>query len=286
MKKLFCCFLITCACVNVFSFDRDYSEKLNLVEKSEKQKFLFRDVFGNEFKTIINEKVEKNQIKKENFIRNGIKMSLKNDFSEKDNSYEIRLGVDISHHDGKVDWKKLKKEGFDFVILRCGFRGYQSGTLNADRNFHKNIKDAVAAGFDVGIYIFSQADSETEAIEEAEFVLEQINGYKISLPVFYDPEIIRDDEARSDNISGEQFTKNAAAFCDLIEKSGYQAGVYSNMLWQAYEFDMQVISKYVLWYADYEEQPQSPYRFEFWQYAEKSGEIDAPYDMDVMLIKK
>lgn len=288
MKKMFVFSLMCFVFANLFSFDRDYSKKLEQVEKASGEKFLFRDVFGNEFKTVIRSDVPKTVLNKECFKLDGIKMTLKNNADDglENSTYELRRGVDISHHDGEVNFKKLKKQGYDFVILRCGFRGYQSGTVNPDRNFHKNIKAAIAAGFDVGIYFFSQADSEKEALEEAAFVLEQIRDYKITLPVFYDPEIIRDDEARSDHITGEQFSKNAVVFCEKLKEAGYVPGVYSNMLWEAYEFNMTDISNYVIWYADYEEQPQTPYRFEFWQYAEKDGDIHAPYDMDVMLIKK
>ena len=121
-------------------------------------------------------------------------------------------------------------------------------------------------------------------LDEAEFVLNRIKGYKITLPVFYDPEIIREEEARSDNITGEQFTKNAVVFCEAVKKAGYTPGIYSNMLWEAYEFDLSKLSDCVIWYADYEKVPQTPYDFTFWQYAEVKGEINAPYDMDIMMV--
>lgn len=286
MKKYILFLTAVFLSVNIFAYDRDYSAIQKQQEKEEGKKFLFRDVFGNEFKTVINPKVPEPEVKKEQFKLNGTKMTFVPESSTAGSPYYmIRLGVDISRHDGEVDWKKLKKDGIDFVILRCGYRGYQSGKLKADENFQANIKGALEAGLDVGVYIFSQAASEKEALEEAALCLEQIRGHKITLPVFYDPEIIRDDPARSDNISGEQFTKNAVAFCEAIKKAGFIPGVYSNMLWEAYEFDMSIIKDYVIWYADYEPQPQTPYNYEFWQYAEKDGDIKAPYDMDIQVIK-
>lgn len=286
MKKYILFLTAVFLSVNIFAYDRDYSAIQKQQEKEEGKKFLFRDVFGNEFKTVINPKVPEPEVKKEQFKLNGTKMTFVPESSTAGSPcYMIRLGVDISRHDGEVDWKKLKKDGIDFVILRCGYRGYQSGKLKADENFQANIKGALEAGLDVGVYIFSQAASEKEALEEAALCLEQIRGHKITLPVFYDPEIIRDDPARSDNISGEQFTKNAVAFCEAIKKAGFVPGVYSNMLWEAYEFDMSIIKDYVIWYADYEPQPQTPYNYEFWQYAEKDGDIKAPYDMDIQVIK-
>lgn len=286
MKKYILFLTAVFLSVNIFAYDRDYTAIQKQQEKEEGKKFLFRDVFGNEFKTVINPKVPEPEVKKEQFKLNGTKMTFVPESSTAGSPYYmIRLGVDISRHDGEVDWKKLKKDGIEFVILRCGYRGYQSGKLKADENFQANIKGALEAGLDVGVYIFSQAASEKEALEEAALCLEQIRGHKITLPVFYDPEIIRDDPARSDNISGEQFTKNAVAFCEAIKKAGFVPGVYSNMLWEAYEFDMSIIKDYVIWYADYEPQPQTPYNYEFWQYAEKDGDIKAPYDMDIQVIK-
>ena len=280
MKRIICLLAAGVMCAALFGFDRDYGpiQKKQMAQVGEK--FLFRDVFGNEFNTVLNPEVARHDYKKDCFVLEKHKM-----YYRGDTKYRERLGVDISHHDGDVNWKKLKKEGFDFVILRVGYRGYQSGSLNEDRNFEKNIKGALKAGFDVGIYIFSQADSEKEALEEAEFVLRKIKDYNITLPVFYDPEIIRDDSARSDGISGEQFTKNAIVFCETVKKAGYTPGVYSNMLWEAYEFDLSKFSDYIIWYADYEAKPQTPYRFEFWQYAEKDGDIKAPYDVDVMMVR-
>ena len=286
MKKYILFLTAVFLSVNIFAYDRDYTAIQKQQEKEEGKKFLFRDVFGNEFKTVINPKVPEPEVKKEQFKLNGTKMTFVPESSTAGSPcYMTRLGVDISRHDGEVDWKKLKKDGIEFVILRCGYRGYQSGKLKADENFQANIKGALEAGLDVGVYIFSQAASEKEALEEAALCLEQIRGHKITLPVFYDPEIIRDDPARSDNISGEQFTKNAVAFCEAIKKAGFVPGVYSNMLWEAYEFDMSIIKDYVIWYADYEPQPQTPYNYEFWQYAEKDGDIKAPYDMDIQVIK-
>lgn len=280
MKKNLLILLSLLMCSSLFSFDRDYSEIQKKHMESEGEKFLFRDVFGNEFHTVLNPFVEKNDYVKEKFHH-----KKHNVYYEGDSRYHSRMGVDISRHDGKVNWKKLKKSGIEFVILRIGYRGYQSGKLFVDQNFHENIKGAQAEGLDIGIYIFSQAENEKEALEEAELCINELKDYDISLPVFYDPEIIRDDEARSDHISGEQFTKNAIVFCERVKEAGYIPGVYSNMLWEAYDFDLSKFDGYEIWFADYEKVPQSPYRFSFWQYAEKDGEAKAPYDMDIQIIK-
>ena len=125
----------------------------------------------------------------------------------------------------------------------------------------------------MGVYIFSQAINENEAIEEANLVIEQLKDEEIELPVVFDPELIRTDEARTDNISGEQFTKNTIAFCEKIKDAGYEPMIYSNMYWEAFLFEMEKLSDYPIWYADYETIPQTPYEFEFWQYAD-DGVVD------------
>lgn len=162
------------------------------------------------------------------------------------------------------------------------------GTLNLDKRFHENIKAAQQAGLDVGVYFFSQAVNEEEAREEADFVLKHLKGYDLELPVAYDPESILYDEARTDDVTGEQFTKNAEVFCRRIRKAGYEPMIYSNMLWEAFELDLEKLSEYPVWYADYEPLPQTPYDFAMWQYT-SSGKVDGiegSVDLNIQFIEK
>lgn len=140
----------------------------------------------------------------------------------------------------------------------------------------------------MGVYFFAQAINEEEAKEEAEFVLEHIAGYELQLPVVYDPESILDDEARTDDVSGEQFTKNTEVFCSMIEEAGYQPMIYSNMLWEAYELNLEYLEGYPIWYADYEPLPQTPYHFDFWQYTNEGSVdgIEGRTDLNIQLIPK
>ena len=191
-----------------------------------------------------------------------------------DERYTIRKGIDVSEHQGDIDWGRVKAAGYDFAFLRIGYRGYgEQGTLCADAKFQQNIVNAHNAGVEVGVYLFSQAVSEDEALQEAGLVLEQLQGHSLELPVVFDPERIRDDAARTDNVTGEQFTKNTVLFCEKMKEAGYQPMIYSNMLWEAFEYDMEALADYPIWYADYEPVPQTPYYFSFWQYSEK-GSVD------------
>lgn len=206
-----------------------------------------------------------------------------------DKRYSIRRGVDVSEYQGTVDWERVKAAGYEFAMLRIGYRGYGTvGSLYVDAMFHENIVGAKAAGFDVGVYIFSQAVNEEETLEEAAFVLENLNGYELELPVVFDPERIRDDTARTDEVTGKQFTKNAVLFCEKIKEAGCQPMVYTNLVWEAFEFDMRELANYPIWYADYEPAPQTPYQFTFWQYSEK-GQVDGiegAVDLNVQFIEK
>jgi GH25 family lysozyme M1 (1,4-beta-N-acetylmuramidase) len=205
-----------------------------------------------------------------------------------DDRYRIRKGIDVSHHQGPIDWHAVRRDGYEFAIIRIVYRGYgEEGKLCLDSSFETNIDQAHKAGLDVGVYVFSQAVNEEEAEEEADLVIEALSEHGIELPVVYDPELIPEDTARTDNVSGEQFTANAVAFCKRIQKAGYQPMIYSNLVWEASLFDLEQLSEYPIWYADYAETPQTPYAFEFWQYSE-SGQVDGvegKCDLDVQFIR-
>ncbi len=204
-----------------------------------------------------------------------------------DPRYYFRLGIDVSYYQGDIDWEAVRDAGFEFAFIRIGFRGYGSaGTLNPDENFYRNLEGARKAGLDVGVYFFAQAVNEEEAVEEAEYVLRMLGDEELTLPVVYDPETIYGSAARTDGVSGEQFTANTLAFCETIEDAGYSAMVYANTLWEAFTLDLKELSDYQIWYADYEPLPQTPYRFEYWQYT-ATGSVDGikgDVDLNIQLI--
>lgn len=201
-----------------------------------------------------------------------------------DDRFQVRRGVDVSVFQGAVDWERVKADGYDFAFVRLGFRGYgDSGILKLDDRYRANILGAQAAGLDVGVYFFSQAVNEAEAREEAELVLQSLEGLDLTLPVVYDPELIRDAPARTDDVTGEQFTRNTVAFCEQVKAAGYEPMVYSNMIWEAFLFDLKALADYPIWYADYEPTPQSPYRFTFWQCACTGKVAGIEGDVDINL---
>ena len=190
------------------------------------------------------------------------------------NSEKARYGVDVSSHQEKIDWAKVKAAGMDFVMLRAGYRGYgQVGSLNPDEMFVENAKGAIEAGIDVGAYFFSQAITVQEAIEEAEFVLDMIKDLNITYPIAFDWEEITDDTARTDNITSGELTAFARAFCDTIAAAGHIPAVYLNVDQGYMKYDLQVLDPYELWIASYKDKPDFYYDFDMWQYS-SDGSVD------------
>ena len=196
--------------------------------------------------------------------------------------YETLRGVDVSEHQYDIDWAAVAASGVDFAYIRLGYRGYTQGGLFEDAYFKANIEGAKSNGIKVGVYFFSQALDEKEAIDEANFVLESLKDYPLSYPVIFDWEDIQAD-ARTDGMDSVQLTKNALAFCSAIEKAGYRAGVYFNQRFGYEEFDLESLQDYVFWLAEYNETPSFSYHFQLWQYC-NDGRVDGIHtDVDLNL---
>lgn len=173
------------------------------------------------------------------------------------------MGIDVSKWNGNIDWTAVSNSGVSYVIIRCGYRGSSQGSLIEDPKFAANIKGATAAGLKVGVYFFTQAVNEVEAVEEASMVLEQIRGYKISYPVFLD---VEPSGGRADAISRETRTAVCKAFCETIQGGGYTAGVYANKTWLTSKMNVSELSAYKIWLAQYAANPSYSGRYDLWQY--------------------
>ena len=206
-------------------------------------------------------------------------------YTDKKGKITAKKGIDISEFQGEtIDWQQVKDSGIEFVILRLGYRAYgESGALVEDAMYEQNVQGALDAGLEVGVYFFSQAISVTEAVEESEFVLEHIQPDNITGPVVYDTEEIKEDKARTDQNTREDFTNYCKVFCDGIKQAGYQPMIYSNMKWMAFTLKMEELTSYDFWYADYHELPQCPYEYKMWQYSESGTVpgINASVDLDL-----
>lgn len=177
-------------------------------------------------------------------------------------------GIDVSSHQGEIDWAAVAGDGIEFAMLRVGSRGYSQGALNADKLFEQNYTGAVENGLQAGAYFFSQAVSVEEAEEEAQFVLELLNGRALDLPVVFDWEQITEDEARTDGVDSETVTACALAFCQCIEEAGYRSAFYFNATLGYLQYDFAQLSQLDAWYAQYNgDWPEFAYAFDLWQYS-------------------
>ncbi len=214
------------------------------------------------------EGVAKNEYLNENFIKDELTGYLTYD----DGVNKAVAGIDISKYQGDIDWDAVKEAGFEFVMIRCAYRGYVTGALNADESFEENIEGALKAGLDVGVYVFSQAIDVDEALEEAEFVLELIEDYDVTYPVVYDWEVVIDedgDTARTKYITPEQLTANLLVFSERVAIDGYTPMVYCNKKTAVWKYDLSMLDGIDMWYAEYSDTPSYFYNFDMWQYSSK-----------------
>lgn len=188
-----------------------------------------------------------------------------------DGSITSLMGVDVSYHNGDIDWDKVAAQGIEFAMIRVGYRGYDEGIIKPDPKFHEYMRNASAAGIKTGVYFFSQAISVEEAIEEADYVLGEIDGYDIPYPVVFDWEV--EENQRTDNVDVQTLNDSAAAFCNHIAEGGYIPMIYFNRPMGLWKYDPSVINGFDFWLAEYKKEPLYPYACPIWQYSSE-GTID------------
>lgn len=196
-------------------------------------------------------------------------------------------GIDVSEWQADIDWEKVAADGIDFAIIRCGYRGYGAGKLLADKRFYEYMDGAIAAGLDVGVYIYSQAISEEEAREEARFAVDMASGYDLTYPIVFDWEYAGAGDARTNDTSAAALTSYAVAFCDEVERLGYTPCVYSYISLSYDNYDLAALNDYYMWMAIYYDKPEYYYHYDMCQYT-SSGSVDGiegRVDMDLSFVK-
>lgn len=212
--------------------------------------------------------------------------------------------IDISYHQGKIDWAAVKASGIDYAIIRVGYRGYETGKLGKDVRFDENMRGAIENGVKVGVYFFSQAITEQEALEEASVTLEYIKNYKISLPVVIDWETTGGYRTFTAGLSRNKLTSILSTFCDTVKRYGYEPMVYMcKSDFQSRVNAQELASKYKTWMAWYftkydtdnypsnifkygDELPDMPFQYNMWQYSSKGSVngIKERVDMNVLIL--
>lgn len=192
-----------------------------------------------------------------------------------------RKGIDVSRYQDKIDWEKVAEDEVDYAFIRLGIRGYTEGEILEDETFQRNIKGALKNDIDVGVYFFTQAMSEEEAEEEADFVIESIAPYKVTYPVVIDVEAVTSTNARGNDLTSEERTKYCIAFCEKIKKAGYTPMIYGNLKTFMLLLNIEELEEYDKWFAYYDEAYYFPYDFKIWQYTNKGKVAGIKGDVDL-----
>ena len=220
------------------------------------------------------------------YDRAGFSLDEKGRVTYERDGIQAKTGVDVSTYQQEIDWEAVADDGIDFAILRLGYRGYTEGGLFPDQTFQTNLRGALDAGLDVGVYFFSQAITPQEAEEEADYILSAIEGYNITYPIAFDWEPISPgNDARTDGLDNDVLTQCAAAFCEKIKEAGLSPAVYFNQSLGYLRYDLRELADYDLWLAEYDSKPDFYYHFDLWQYTHigRVAGIEGDVDLDLDL---
>lgn len=184
-----------------------------------------------------------------------------------------KKGIDVSRYQPSINWKKVAADGVEYAFIRLGIRGSSEGKLVLDDTYEANIKGATENGIDVGVYFFTQALNEEEAVEEARFVLENIGPYEVTYPIVLDVEEITTKNPRTKDMTKQEWTDVSIAFCETVKEAGYTPMIYGNLKTFMLMLDMERLEEYEKWYAWYRTPLYFPYEFSVWQYTAE-GSVD------------
>lgn len=211
------------------------------------------------------------------------------DFAYDENGYlscsagEYRLGIDVSDHQNRIDWQQVADAGIEFVFVRLGYRGYSQGDIYADDYVDYNLREARAAGLQVGAYFYSQALNEEEAAEEAAFCLKLLGDYALDLPLVFDWEYVS-EEARTGHMRRSALTACAETFCQAVEAAGYESMIYFNPDLASSLLDLPALQAYPFWLAMYSDTMDYPYAFDIWQYTASGSVPGIEGDVDINIM--
>ncbi len=194
-------------------------------------------------------------------------------------------GIDVSRHQGNIDWAKVAQDGVEFAFIRVAYRGYGTGKMEEDSYFDQNVQGAQAAGIKTGVYIYSQAITEEEVLEEANLVLQKVAPYQLECPIVFDVELVSGANGRMNNITPEERTNLALLFCQTIEAAGYKPMIYHNTEMGALKIDVSALEDYDKWFASYSETLYYPYEYKVWQYTPhgKVAGISSEVDLNICI---
>ncbi len=189
------------------------------------------------------------------------------DYKDSKNGIEAFRGIDVSKFQGDIDWKSVAQSGIDFAFVRVGYRGYETGKLVEDENCKYNIENSLKNDIKTGVYFYTQAINEEEAVEEAEFVIDIVKEYDINYPIAFDLEVVGDAAARTNNLTTTERVDIVKAFCDTISNAGYTPMLYGNLATMFSMVEYEEVLDYEKWFAYYDIELYYPYDLAIWQYS-------------------
>jgi GH25 family lysozyme M1 (1,4-beta-N-acetylmuramidase) len=169
-------------------------------------------------------------------------------------------GIDVSQYQGNIDWEKVKNH-IDFVIIRCGYG--QDLVNQDDKMFKRNADECTRLNIPFGVYLYSYAQNEQDAIKEAEHCIRLIKDYKLDYPIYYDLE-----DPKIGRLNNEQIVKNIIAFCNKLEENNYFPGIYANLYWWKTKLNSNELDKYTKWIAYYSDELENNGVYDMWQYSQ------------------
>ncbi len=259
---------------NVITEEKEQIDKIENEESISKEQEVIEE--ENQNKQEEKDKIQKTEETKK--VEENQKEEVKRE--EKSKLTEVKgksTGIDISKYQGNINFDKVKQSGIDFVMIRVGYRGYETGVIKEDSYFKKNIKEAIKAGLKVGVYFFSTATTKKEALEEAKFTVDKIKDYDITYPVAIDYETF---DARCKKLTKERRTNYVIAFLDYVNSKGYQGMFYSYKSAFESKFQMERLTKYKIWLAHFVNKTNYQGKYDMWQYTSSgtlagiSGKVD------------
>lgn len=203
--------------------------------------------------------------------------------------YTIKQGIDVSKWNNTINWTAVRNAGIEFAFIRTSYRGTETGKLAKDPTAPANMVNANNAGVKIGAYIFSQAITVEEAVEEADYLLQTVQGYNITMPLVFDFEYYSGGRLSSKTkLTKRERTDICLAFCDRVKQAGYTPLVYANKsMFSSDLYASEITSKYPAWLAHYTTKTDYAGDYDFWQYTSTgsvSG-ISGNVDMNFWYIK-
>lgn len=180
-------------------------------------------------------------------------------------------GIDVSHHQGVIDWNAVKAAGIDFAIIRCGYG--MNLEEQDDKQWSRNVSECERLGIPYGVYFYSYATDTSMAAEEAAHALRLLKGRHPDLPVFYDME-----ENRQLVVGNSGLAAMARTFCEALSANGYEVGVYASLNWWNYYLTDGVFENWYRWVAEWRSSCSYNGRYEMWQYTDR-GTINGISDV-------